>query len=272
MGMVASERVVKVVDTDAAIADIGTIEVSNLRGEVEFKNVWFAYNEPDWVLKDVSFSVKPGEMLAFVGATGAGKSSVINLLSRYYEFQKGSIQLDGHDIRDYRLSALRTQIGIVLQDVFLFSGSIKDNVTLGNPDISEERVFEAGHMVGADAFIQNLPGGYDYEVGERGGKLSVGQRQLIAFMRAYVFDPELLILDEATSSIDSESEILIQNATEVLTKGRTSIVIAHRLSTIRNADRIVVLEHGKVVESGSHKELLEKEGYYKNLFDMQFAD
>lgn len=276
MGMVSSERVLKVLDTDEFINDRGTVE-SDIQGNLRFENVWFAYNdakEPkdtEWILKDVSFEVKAGKTLALIGATGAGKSSIINLVGRMYEFQKGKITIDGIDIREYKLDALRKQIAVVLQDVFLFSDTISNNITLKDTTISHEKVVAASRAVGADIFIEKLPGKYDFNVMERGAMLSVGQRQLISFIRAYVFKPSILILDEATSSIDSESEELIQKATAILTKGRTSIVIAHRLATIQNADKIIVMDKGKIVEQGNHQELLRQNGFYKNLYDIQFS-
>lgn len=277
MGVVSSERVFKVLDTQEFIADTGKT-IKQVKGEIEFDHVWFSYSDhkdestPEWVLQDVSFKVKPGETLALIGATGAGKSSVINLVSRLYEFQKGRILIDGIDIRDYSMIELRKQIAVVLQDVFLFSDSIYNNITLNDPSISNEEVVEAAKAVGAHRFIDRLPGGYDFNVMERGAMLSVGQRQLISFIRAYVFKPSILILDEATSSIDSESEELIQLATEKLTSNRTSIVIAHRLATIQNADRILVMDKGKVMEEGNHQELLAKNGLYKQLYDLQFSN
>lgn len=272
-GVVRAERVFDILDRKEHIQDTGNVKDVNFRGTIAFKNVWFAYQDEDWVLKNLSFQVNPGETVAFVGATGAGKSSVINLISRFYEFQKGDITIDGKDIRSIELELVRQKTAIVLQDVFLFSDTILNNITLGDPNISKEKVIEASKAVGAHDFIMTLPENYDYHVGERGGVLSVGQRQLLAFIRAYVYDPDILILDEATSSVDSGSEIMIQNATEKLTKGRTSIVIAHRLSTIQQADQINVMEAGEIVESGTHDELLRiEEGYYKNLYDMQFKD
>lgn len=271
MGMVASERVFKVLDTDDAISNDGTTVAQHLTGKVKFDQVWFAYNDEDWVLRGVSLETKPGEMLAIVGSTGSGKTSIINLLNRSYEYNKGIISIDDINIRDYELSSLRSQIGVVLQDVFLFSDSIHNNITLNNDSISREEVVTAAKMVGAHDFIMRLPGGYDFDVKERGGMLSVGQRQLIAFIRAYVYNPSILILDEATSSIDTESEQLIQFATKQLTQGRTSIVIAHRLATIQEADRIIVLDKGTIFEVGSHEELIKKNGQYKKLFDLQFS-
>lgn len=270
MGMVASERVFKIIDTDDSIDDRGAADAGQIRGDIVFRNVRFAYNNEDWVLHGISFEAKAGEMIALVGATGSGKSSIINLLNRFYEYNEGEISIDGKNIREYQLASLRSEIGVVLQDVFLFSDTIFNNITLGNPAISREQVIEAAKAVGAHEFILRLPGGYDYDVRERGGMLSAGQRQLIAFIRAYVFNPRILVLDEATSSIDTESELLIQQATAILTKGRTSIVIAHRLATIQNADRILVLDHGRIIESGSHQQLLQREGQYKKLFDLQF--
>jgi len=270
MGMVGSERVFKVLDTEAHIEDAGTLN-SGITGDIEFKNVWFAYSDEEWVLKDISFKVKEGETVAFVGATGAGKSSVINLINRFYEFQKGDILINGTSIRDYDINYLRDKIAIVLQDVFLFSDSIRNNISLYNDEITIDQMKEAAEAVGASEFIEKLPESYDYDVKERGGMLSVGQRQLISFIRAYVYNPTILILDEATSSIDTESELMIQRATDRLTENRTSIVIAHRLSTIQKADRIIVMDNGEIVEQGSHDELLTNEdGYYKKLFDLQF--
>lgn len=270
MGMVGSQRVFRVLDTDERISEEGTIVKDRIDGEIEFRNVWFAYEDDDYVLRDISFDVKKGEVVAFVGATGAGKSSVINLLSRFYEFQKGEILIDNRSVRDYDLNFLRSEIAVVLQDVFLFSDTIHNNITLGDKNITREQVMEAARVVGAHDFIMQLPGNYDFDVKERGGMLSTGQRQLISFIRAYVYNPGILVLDEATSSVDTETEILIQSAIEQLTKGRTSIVIAHRLSTIQKANRIIVMDSGKILEMGSHQELLEKNGAYKNLFDLQF--
>ncbi|HQV75985.1 MAG TPA: ABC transporter ATP-binding protein [Flavobacteriales bacterium] len=276
MGMVGSERVFAVLDTDADLKDTGSRTTENLRGDIVFKNVWFAYGdlepgeEPDWVLRDISFQAKAGEMIALVGATGSGKSTTINILSRAYEFQRGEVLLDGHDIRTYTLSDLRKSISVVLQDVFLFSDSIHNNITLGDPTISRDAVIAAAKTVGAHDFIMRLPDGYDMSVRERGSILSLGQRQLIAFIRAAVHQPRVLILDEATSSVDSMSEQLIQQATERITKDRTSIVIAHRLSTIQKADRIIVLGKGRILEQGNHQELLAYNGAYRKLYDLQF--
>ncbi len=272
MGMVASERVFKILDTEDHIVDNGTTPITHLNGDIEIKDLWFAYNNEDWILKDISLNVKSGETVAFVGATGAGKTSIINLISRYYEFQKGEINIDGVPIRDYPLNELRKQVGVVLQDVFLFSDTVLNNITLNNPEITREQVEEAAKLVGAHEFIMKLPGNYDFNVRERGGMLSVGQRQLIAFIRAYVYNPSILILDEATSSVDTESEQLIQNAIDVLTANRTSLVIAHRLATVQNASRIVVLEKGRIVEQGSHQELLQQDGHYKELYELQFVE
>lgn len=270
MGMVGLERVFKVLDTHEVIDNKGTANASGIKGAIEFKNVWFAYNGEDWVLKNISFSAKAGEKVALVGATGAGKSSVINLLGRFYEYNRGSITVDGRDIRDYELSSLRKNIGVVLQDVFLFPGSVFSNISLNDESITREQAIEAARFVGADDFISRLPEGYDFNVMERGAMLSVGQRQLISFIRAYVHDPRVLVLDEATSSIDSESEQLIQQAIERITGGRTSIIIAHRLATIQKADRILVFDKGEIVEVGNHQELLAKNGQYRKLYELQF--
>lgn len=271
MGMVSAERVFDVLDTKEFTPDNGTYTLEHIAGEIEFNNVWFAYNSDKWVLKDVSFHVRPGETLALVGATGAGKSSTINILSRFYEIQRGKILLDGKDIRDYKLDALRHHIATVLQDVFLFSDTIFNNITLYNSDITEEEVIEAAKRVGAYDFIMRLPGGFDYQVQERGATLSSGQAQLISFIRALVHDPAILILDEATSAIDTETELLIQTAIENMMVGRTAIVIAHRLSTIQKADKIIVFDKGEIKEIGTHRELLTiEDGYYKKLYDLQF--
>ena len=271
MGIIASERVFKLLDTNDKIEDNGTWSPTTIKGDIEFQHVWFAYNNEEFVLKDISFKVNAGETLAIVGATGSGKSSTINILNRFYEINKGKILLDSVDTKEYKLNNLRSYIGTVLQDVFLFSGSVMDNITLKNPAITEAQVIEASKLVGAHDFIMELPNGYQHNVMERGSTLSVGQRQLISFIRALVYNPQILILDEATSSVDTESENLIQHAIETLVKGRTSIVIAHRLSTIQNADKIMVLEQGEIKEIGTHDELLKKEdGYYKRLYEMQF--
>ncbi len=270
MGMVSSERVFKVLDTEERIERKGSLVSENIEGDIEIKNLWFAYQDEDWVLKDVNLSIPKGKSVALVGATGAGKSSIINLLGRFYEYNKGELLIDGKNVREYDLDLLRQSMAVVLQDVFLFSDTIFNNITLFSPNITREQVITASKEVGAHDFIMKLPGNYDFDVKERGGLLSVGQRQIISFIRAYVHQPKILILDEATSSIDSESEQLIQNATKVLTKGRTSILVAHRLSTIQNADTIVVLEKGRIIESGSHTELLTKNGHYKKLYDIQF--
>jgi ATP-binding cassette subfamily B protein len=245
---------------------------SDISGKVEFDKVWFAYEEHNYVLKNISFDARPGETVALVGATGAGKTSVINLLSRFYEINKGTIRIDDVDIREYSLPGLRENIGVVLQDVFLFSGSIRDNITLDNTKISDIQIMEAARLVGASNFIERLPGKLDYNVMERGSTLSVGQRQLISFIRAMVYDPKVIVLDEATSSVDTETEELIQYAIETVLKGRTSIVIAHRLSTIQKADKIIVLEKGVIKETGKHEELLTKGGYYSQLYKIQYKE
>jgi ATP-binding cassette subfamily B protein len=241
-----------------------------LNGDIQFKNVWFAYNDENWVLKDISFHVKPGETLALVGATGAGKSSTINILNRFYEVNKGSVLVDGIDIREYELNYLRSNIATVLQDVFLFSDSIANNINLNNQEISRDALLKAAQDVGALEFINRLPGGFDYDVMERGATLSAGQAQLISFIRALVYNPQILVLDEATASVDTETEELIQNAINKLMEGRTSIVIAHRLSTIQHANRIIVLDQGEIKEMGTHQQLLKLNGFYKRLYDLQF--
>lgn len=271
MGLVAAERVFALLDKTDKIEDTGHLAPAKLRGEVAFDHVFFAYNDKDYVLRDVNFRINPGETLAIVGSTGSGKSTIINLLNRFYDIQEGHIFVDGVDLREYQLQALRRRIAIVLQDVFLFSGSVFENITLRDPNISREQVESAARMIGAHDFIARLPGGYDYQVMERGATLSMGQRQLISFVRALVFDPDILILDEATSSIDPESEAVIQYATEKLIARRTSIIIAHRLSTVRNARNILVLEKGEVLEFGPHEELLKiPNGRYRDLYEMQF--
>ncbi|MGO3306893.1 MAG: ABC transporter ATP-binding protein, partial [Sphingobacterium sp.] len=270
MGMVSAERIFEVLDTKDFTPTEGKRTLDKVQGDITFKNVWLAYNEQKWVLKDISFHVSPGETLALVGATGAGKSSTINILSRFYEIQKGAIFLDGIDIREYDLQFLRSHIATVLQDVFLFSDSILNNITLKNPAISREQVIEAAKKVGAYEFIMRLPGGLDYQVQERGATLSGGQAQLVSFIRALVYNPTILILDEATSSIDTETEVMIQQAIDQMMTGRTAIVIAHRLSTIQKADKIVVFDKGEIKEIGTHSELIAKEGYYKSLYDLQF--
>ncbi|MBL7702504.1 MAG: ABC transporter ATP-binding protein [Ferruginibacter sp.] len=270
MGMIASERVFKVLDNEDTTINQGTIATKQLHGKVEFDKVWFAYIDEQYVLKDISFSINPGETLAIVGHTGSGKTSIISLLNRLYHINKGCISIDDTDIEHYYLDDLRANIAVVLQDVFLFSGSVKDNVTLRNADIKEEDVVQAAKMIGVHDFILQLPGGYDYNVMERGATLSLGQRQLLSFVRALLYDPAILILDEATSSVDTESEALIQHAINKLIANRTSIVIAHRLSTIRKANKIMVLDKGEIKEIGSHDELLAKQGFYYQLHKMQF--
>lgn len=270
MGMVASERVFKVLDSEEYMPDKGTHSAAGMKGEIKFENVWFAYTDERYVLKDISFHAQPGQTIALVGHTGSGKTTIISILNRLYEIQKGRISIDGVPLADYKLSELRSRIGVVLQDVFLFSGSIYDNITLRNPAISREQVEHAAKLIGMHDFILQLPGGYDYPVMERGSTLSLGQRQLISFIRALLYDPAVLILDEATSSVDTESEQLIQHAIDKLIAGRTAIVIAHRLSTISKADQIIVLDKGEIKEMGNHEELLRMEGYYHKLYTMQF--
>ncbi|HMO39480.1 MAG TPA: ABC transporter ATP-binding protein [Saprospiraceae bacterium] len=272
MGLVASERVFAVLDQTDRIENQSDKKVERFQGEVEFDRVWFAYNDEEFVLKDLSFRIQPGETLAIVGSTGSGKTTIINLLNRFYDIQRGHIRIDGTDIRDYDLYTMRRRIALVLQDVFLFSGTVFENITLRDSEISREEVIAAAKMIGAHEFIEKLPGGYDYKVMERGATLSMGQRQLISFVRALVFNPDILILDEATSSIDPESESIIQFAIETLIAKRTSIIIAHRLSTIRHADNILVLKKGEVQEFGPHEELLKiEDGHYRKLYEMQFV-
>ncbi|MBL7895027.1 MAG: ABC transporter ATP-binding protein [Bacteroidia bacterium] len=272
MGIVAADRVFKVLDTNEIIEDKGSKDLANVSGDIEFKNVWFAYNNEHFVLKNVSFSIKAGETVAMVGATGAGKSTVINLLSRFYEINKGEICLDGTNIKDYSLEELRKNTGVVLQDVHLFNDSIVNNITLHNDSITRKEVIEASKKIGLHDFILTLPGGYDYVVKERGITLSAGQRQLIAFIRAYVYNPKIFILDEATSTIDTHTEQLLQLALDKISKGRTSIIIAHRLATIKNANKIMVFEKGEIAEQGTQQELLSKDGLFKKLYEMQFEE
>lgn len=270
MGMIASERVFKVMDnTDTTLRE-GPVNTTGLKGKVEFDKVWFAYINERYVLKDISFTLEPGKTLAIVGHTGSGKTSIVSLLNRLYQYNKGVIKIDDVPIDQYHLDELRSSIAVVLQDVFLFSGSVKDNITLRNPEISEQEIIHATKMIGIHDFILQLPGGYDYNVMERGATLSLGQRQLLSFARALLFNPAILILDEATSSVDTESEAMIQHAIDTLIADRTSIVIAHRLSTIRKADMIMVLDKGEVKEIGGHEELLQKRGFYFQLHKMQF--
>lgn len=271
MGMVAANRVFNILDTTSHIDDYGTEEATHFKGDISFENVRFSYVKDEVVLKDISLDVKAGQTVAIVGATGAGKSTIINLLSRFYEIDSGVIKIDSKDIKAFSLASLRSQIAVVLQDVFLFADTIFNNITLSHPDITEEQVVQAAKDIGVHDFIMSLPNGYQYNVKERGVMLSSGQRQLISFLRAYVTNPSILVLDEATSSVDSHSEQLIQNATDKITKGRTSIVIAHRLATIKKADQIIVMDAGEIVEQGTHDELLKKEnGYYRNLYEVQF--
>lgn len=271
--MASSERIFLLLDEEDGIKNIeNPINPGKIKGEIEFKNVWFAYNEENWVLRDVSFKINPGETIAFVGATGAGKTSIISLISRLYDIQKGEILIDGKNIKELDKFELRSQIGTVLQDVFLFTGDITGNIRLNSEDITEEKVKEVARYVNADKFIEKLPGGYHEEVKERGATLSAGQRQLLAFARALAFDPSVLVLDEATSNIDTETEILIQDAINKVIKDRTTIVIAHRLSTIQHADKIIVLHKGKVREVGNHQELLDKKGMYYDLYLLQYKE
>ncbi len=272
MGLVAAERVFGLLDRDDKITDEGTHAPDEIRGDIEFDEVTFAYVEAEWVLEEVSFSLSAKQTLAIVGSTGSGKSTIINLLNRFYEIQRGEIRLDGKPLPEYSLEYLRSRLAIVLQDVFLFGGTVADNITLADDSISRERVIEAAKMIGAHDFIMRLPDGYDHVVHERGATLSMGQRQLISFVRALVFEPDILILDEATSSIDPESEAVIQYAIEKLIEKRTSIVIAHRLATIRHADKILVLDKGRVVEFGTREELLGIEGgHFRELWELQYV-
>ena len=270
MGMVSSERVFKVLDNEDVMNDTGTFEPATIKGKVEFKDVSFAYIDDNYVLKNISFTVNPGETVALVGHTGSGKTSIISLLNRLYQIQEGAIIIDDVNINDYKLDILRSRIGVVLQDVFLFSGTVLDNITLRNADITKEEVVQAARLIGVHDFIMQLPGNYDYNVMERGNTLSLGQRQLLSFIRALLYNPSILILDEATSSIDTESEALIQHAIDTLIADRTSIVIAHRLSTIRKANKIIVLDKGEIKEMGTHSELLLAGGHYATLHNMQF--
>lgn len=272
MGIVSSSRIMNLLDDTEQVQKNGTYVSPHIQGEVTFDHVWFAYNDADYVLKDIQLDIRPGETVALVGATGAGKSSIVNLLNRFYEIDKGTIKIDNVDLREYELGTLRKNIGVVLQDVFLFSDTIFANITLGNPDVTEDMVWHAADLVGARRFIERLPGKLQYNVMERGATLSVGQRQLISFIRAMVYNPKILVLDEATSSVDSETEEMIQNAIDKMLNGRTAIVIAHRLSTIQKASKIIVLDHGEIKETGSHEALLTKDGYYAQLHKMQYKE
>ncbi len=272
MGIVSSSRIMNLLDDKEHLVTGGQHEPESVKGEVSFEHVWFAYNDADYVLKDINLEIRPGETIALVGATGAGKSSVINLLNRFYEIQRGCIKVDGVDIKEFDLTSLRKNIGIVLQDVFLFSDTIRYNITLGNEEVTEEMILHAADLVGARKFIERLPGGLDYNVMERGATLSVGQRQLVSFIRAMVYDPRILVLDEATSSVDHETEVMIQEAIEKMMTNRTSIVIAHRLSTIQKADKIILLDKGEIKEAGTHDELLALDGYYTQLHKMQYKE
>ena len=279
--MAGAERIFGLLDEDAALAEKETpLVLDRVQGRIEFRNVWFSYRpeeedserETDWILRDVSFVVEPGQQVAIVGATGAGKTTIINALLRFYDIQQGGIFIDGIDIRDLRLAELRRRVGLVLQDVFLFSGSIAHNLTLEDPEITEADMRRAAELVGADAFISKLPDGYGQDVRERGASLSHGQRQLLSFVRALVYDPEFLVLDEATSSVDTETERLIEQALEKLMAGRTSLVVAHRLSTIQHSDRILVMHKGRIREQGAHQELLAMDGLYRRLYELQYAE
>ncbi|MFZ6001685.1 MAG: ABC transporter ATP-binding protein [Bacteroidota bacterium] len=270
MGIVSTSRIINLLDDNEYVMTNGTVRPETVRGDVAFEQVWFAYNDADYVLKDINLQIKSGETVAMVGATGAGKSSIINLLNRFYDINRGVIRVDGIDIKDFDVAALRREIGVVLQDVFLFSSTIRYNITLGDPDVTDEMIWHAADLVGARRFIERLPGQLDYNVMERGATLSVGQRQLLSFIRAMVYDPKILVLDEATSSVDSETEEMIQDAITKMMTDRTSIVIAHRLSTIQKADKIIVLDKGEIKEAGRHEELLSQEGLYAQLHKMQY--
>ncbi len=272
MGIVGSSRIINLLDDKTDVMPNGTKSPTEIKGEVKFNHVWFAYNEPEYVLKDINLEIKPGETIALVGATGAGKSSIINLLNRFYEINRGSIEVDGIDIKEFDIRSLRQNIGVVLQDVFLFSDTIRNNITLGNADVTDEMILHAADLVGARRFIERLPGGLEYNVMERGATLSVGQRQLLSFIRAMVYDPKILVLDEATSSVDTETEEMIQNAIAKMMTNRTSIAIAHRLSTIQKADKIIVLDKGEIKESGTHEELISHNGFYAQLHKMQYKE
>lgn len=272
MGIVSSSRIINLLDDQTDVMANGSYKPQVVKGSVSFEHVWFAYNDSNYVLKDVNLEIHSGETVALVGATGAGKSSIINLLNRFYEINRGTIRVDGVDIKEYDLGVLRKNIGVVLQDVFLFSDSIRYNITLGNPEVTDEMILHAADLVGARKFIDRLPGGLDYNVMERGSTLSVGQRQLLSFIRAMVYDPKILVLDEATSSVDSETEGMIQEAISKMMTSRTSVVIAHRLSTIQKANKIIVLDKGEIKETGTHESLLTQEGLYAQLHKMQYKE
>jgi ATP-binding cassette subfamily B protein len=272
--MASAERIFKILDTEVEIKnpEEPIMLPEELEGSVEFKDVWFAYEDEDWILKDINLEINPGETIALVGATGAGKSSIIKLISRFYDIQEGEILIDGIDIKNIQKKELRRRIGVVLQDVFLFTGDIKSNIRLNANEISNKEIIKSAKYVNADHFISKLPDKYDHKVKERGATLSAGQRQLLAFARALAFDPDILVLDEATSNIDTETEMLIQDALEKLTRDRTTIVIAHRLSTIQHADKIIVMHKGEIKEKGDHQELLSKGGIYYDLYQLQYKD
>ncbi|HNV28136.1 MAG TPA: ABC transporter ATP-binding protein [Cyclobacteriaceae bacterium] len=272
MGIVSSSRIINLLDDQTDVMANGSYKPQVVKGDVSFEHVWFAYNDSNYVLKDVNLEIRSGETVALVGATGAGKTSIINLLNRFYEINRGTIRVDGVDIKEYDLGILRKNIGVVLQDVFLFSDSIRYNITLGNPEVTDEMILHAADLVGARKFIDRLPGGLDYNVMERGSTLSVGQRQLLSFIRAMVYDPKILVLDEATSSVDSETEGMIQEAISKMMTSRTSVVIAHRLSTIQKANKIIVLDKGEIKETGTHESLLTQEGLYAQLHKMQYKE